>query len=567
MTSTAQTQTVVKFSDTFYLKHESGQYLIAADRGRHNWPQLGNTGKVALQLVGSKDEVTANSYIKIRTTESATRNNDVLGAFGDSHNCYYWRDGYDDGKQGWRITKASGNSGPIHYGEKVYITNIAYHEQRLTPDTRNQGYVTTVKNARSEWILESTEALSANELDALDSKNVFAWSVASGDPTESGVILWTRVNPEIYDGTTPLKYQVSQKPDFQSVIVDGQVKASEFGEERDYTVHVDLDELENKLEPDTYYFYRFSYKDVLSPVGRCKTLPAADAEINKLCFAVLTCNDYSTGYFNAFYHLAAEDEIDFVIHLGDFIYEYPQYPPGYGEIVREDLTLENQQYPPKNSETGERATSLEHFRHIYQTYRQDPALQKAMERHTWIITLDDHEIADNCYWDYDKKTMGISVDEPPHPVYEHEKKPEVANKVMRQLFIEATQAWREYVPARVEKASDSEDPRYQLYRHFRFGRLMDFFLTDSRSYRDKPDLEINQQILEKAKQYQESHPNANISDAMTHARQEMNLPDWKASMLGKEQKEWLIDGLTNSVSVPLWKVWGNQTFSGYSISQ
>jgi alkaline phosphatase D len=96
----ADQNTVVKFGDTFYLKHQSGQYLVAVDRGRRNWPQLGNTGKVELQLIGGAGEVTSTSYIKIRTTEQVAANNDVLGAFADSHDCYYWKEGYDDAKQG-----------------------------------------------------------------------------------------------------------------------------------------------------------------------------------------------------------------------------------------------------------------------------------------------------------------------------------------------------------------------------------------------------------------------------------------------------------------------------------
>lgn len=148
-------KTVVKFGDTFYLKHQSGQYLVAVDRGRRNWPQLGNTGKVELQLIGGAGEVTSTSYIKIRTTEQVAANNDVLGAFADSHDCYYWKDGYDDGKQGWRITKADGSAGSIAYGDPVRISNISYGNQRLAADTSNQGYITTVENARDLWSLES----------------------------------------------------------------------------------------------------------------------------------------------------------------------------------------------------------------------------------------------------------------------------------------------------------------------------------------------------------------------------------------------------------------------------
>ncbi len=152
-------QNRVKFGDTFYLKHEtSGQYLVNVENGRYNWPRLGSQEqRVKLELVGSQgEEVISDSYIKIRTTEQAALNNNILGDFGDSHNCYYWQDGYDDSKQGWRITKASGNAGPIVYSDRVHITNVYYGNQRLVPDTKYQGYITTVKNADDWWILEPT---------------------------------------------------------------------------------------------------------------------------------------------------------------------------------------------------------------------------------------------------------------------------------------------------------------------------------------------------------------------------------------------------------------------------
>ncbi|MUG92207.1 hypothetical protein F7734_06935 [Scytonema sp. UIC 10036] len=551
-------QDIVRFGDTFYLKHESSkQYLVNVNSSRRNWPQLSNTGHVELKIDGGEGEVTSNSYIKIKTTEQAVFNNDTLGAFADSHNCYYWKDGYDDGKQGWRITKASGNAGPIFYGERVHITNISYHNQRLALDTKYQGYITTVENAGDSWILEPAKATPSSDVQPSSPKSsdIFSWSVASGDPTTTGVILWTRVNPKDYDDTTSLKYQVTNKDDsgFNSVVLEDEVKASQFNSEKDHTVHVDLN---GKLKPNQSYLYRFIYKNVYSPIGHCKTLPDANTELNKLSLAVLTCNDYSTGYFNALYKLA-EENVDFVIHLGDFIYEYLQYPPGYGDIVRTDLTIKNNKYPHKDPANCDRATSLEHFRHIYQTYRQDPALQKAMENHTWIVALDDHEIADNCYWNYEDNKMDVSVDDPPHPIYENlkDKPKEDARVAMLDLYKNATQAWREYVPSRVQKLNKSEDPRYDLYRKFQFGSLVDFFLTDSRSFRDKPELETNSQILKKVKEYQKSYP---IARAIAKARNDLKLPEWKASMLGQNQKNALIGDIEKSNAS--WRVWGNQTF-------
>ncbi|MEM7590806.1 MAG: alkaline phosphatase D family protein [Cyanobacteria bacterium P01_A01_bin.83] len=555
MVNTNQTQTVVKFGDTFYLKNKSGQYLIGADSGRYFFPQLDNSGKTPLQLKGKTGELQHNDEIKIRSLETRLGDRDVLGAFPDSHNCYYWNDGYDERKQGWKITKASGEPGKICYGDEVYLTNVYYDNQTLATDTKYPGYLTTVKNAKQIWILESTKKIPVTDFNAPKAIDVFDLSVASGDPTPTGVILWTRVNPEAHEDDIPLKYQVSLTRSFDDPFIQGTVEASDIIEKNDYTVKIDLD---TKLESNKAYFYRFTYGEATSPIGRCRTLPAEKEQLTEpLRLGVVTCNDYSSGYFNAFYHLAEED-IDFVVHLGDFVYEYPRYPDGYGEIIRTDLMLTENEYPTLHPDKNiDRTTSLKDFYHVYRTYRRDPALQRAMENHTWIITLDDHEIADNCYWDYANNTMSVSVDEPLHPIQENLGKDSVkAKEAMKQLYKNATLTWSKYIPARLEEITEQEPP-YKLYRHFSFGSLIDFYLTDSRSFRDKPDLEINQQILAKVKEHQAVNPNAKITDVMKSVRQEMRLKEWQASMLGKDQREWLIKGVTNSDAK--WKVWGNQT--------
>ncbi|MEH1836405.1 MAG: hypothetical protein V7L29_31220 [Nostoc sp.] len=148
-------QAVVKFNDKFFLKHESNKYLIAVEQGRYNWPKLSQEKKklAKLELVGDNGELQANSRIKIRTTESAIGDNNILGAFADSHDCYYWQDGYDEDKQSWQITKADGDASPIRYGDRVRITNISYSNQSLALDTKYDGYITTVENASDSWIL------------------------------------------------------------------------------------------------------------------------------------------------------------------------------------------------------------------------------------------------------------------------------------------------------------------------------------------------------------------------------------------------------------------------------
>ncbi|MEH2425091.1 MAG: LamG-like jellyroll fold domain-containing protein [Nostoc sp.] len=156
--STTTTDNTIKFGDTFYLKHVSGQYLVAVDRGQYNYPQLGNTGKVALQLIGGREGEVVNSpsRIKIKTTESVTANNNILGAFANSHDCYYWSDGYDEEKQSWLITKVSDKAGPICYEDRIYLTNCSYTNQNLIADTNTPGYITTAENVGDWWVVEST---------------------------------------------------------------------------------------------------------------------------------------------------------------------------------------------------------------------------------------------------------------------------------------------------------------------------------------------------------------------------------------------------------------------------
>jgi phospholipase C len=192
-------QDVVKFGDTFYLKHESGQYLVNVDRGRYNWPQLGNTGKVKLRLLGGEGEVQPDSKIKIQTTEEVTGNNNILGAFANSHDCYYWQDGYDEDKQSWRITKASGDAGPIFYGDRVRISNISYSNQRLAPDPKHQGYITTLENAGESWILEP----------------VFVRSVVQPTPAQAPVAVPSVAQPTPAQVTNQYQVQIQRGGSWQ----------------------------------------------------------------------------------------------------------------------------------------------------------------------------------------------------------------------------------------------------------------------------------------------------------------------------------------------------------------
>jgi alkaline phosphatase D len=116
--------------------------------------------------------------------------------------------------------------------------------------------------------------------------DVFGLSIASGDPTPAGVILWTRVNPQAWAQGDNLAFEVSLDPEFSQVIVQGLVESSDFGPERDYTVKIDLN---GRLSSNRYYYYRFIYHQTASRAGRCRTLPLPTESVDHIKFAVLTC--------------------------------------------------------------------------------------------------------------------------------------------------------------------------------------------------------------------------------------------------------------------------------------
>ncbi|VUD59279.1 Alkaline phosphatase D [Thalassocella blandensis] len=359
----------------------------------------------------------------------------------------------------------------------------------------------------------------ASHFSQTNAESVFDLSVASGDPSESGVILWTHIHESEYDGLSSLFFQVSRVEDFSVVEMEGQVLASDFSAERDYTVKLDLHGL---LQAGSTYFYRFVYRNTVSRTGRCKTLPREDQALESLRIAVLTCQDYTTGFFNAYHHLAME-ELDFVVHLGDFIYEYAQYV-GFEHALVRSLSLPS----------GENvAFSLEDYRYIYRKFREDKNLQLAMERHTFIITWDDHETANDVYWDYLRDTLG-APDHPfsTDPVFDRDP------DLLRQLKLDAQRAWLEFVPARIQLDESAEHPHdfLKIYRSFKIGNLVELFMTDSRTYRSEQPCKDGT------------------------AWENWTCKDYEAetqTMLGQEQKQWLIDGLTQSKA--RWKVWGNQT--------
>lgn len=374
---------------------------------------------------------------------------------------------------------------------------------------------------------ETTEPDTGFIFDYFATDEVFDLSVASGDPTPTGVMLWTHIANRAFLPFTPLLFQVASDEFFSvdSLVLEGRVEAENINFLNDRTVHVDLDGL---LESNRRYYYRFIYNNVASRTGRCRTAPAENEAIASLKFAVLTCQDYTNGYYGALNYIAEDDSIDYVMHLGDFIYETVG-DPAFQNLPFEDRRLNL----PGGLFT---ALGLDDYRVLYKAVRSDPFMQRAMENHTWIITTDDHETANDCYWDYELDTLGA----PDHPFTTN---PIFGNdlSLLTQLKLDSQRAWSEYIPARVTFDLGAAHPHQALsiYRDFTFGNLLQLFMTDTRTYRTP-------------------HPCGEDSRYAVLACEEA-LSDTQ-SIYGAEQREWLINGILSSGSQ--WKVLGNQTFMG-----
>jgi len=262
----------------------------------------------------------------------------------------------------------------------------------------------------------------------------FYHGVASGDPTPNAVIIWTRVTTA--EGkATKLNWLVAVDSLFEETVAEGEVVALP---KNDFTAKVDV----RGLQPDTYYYYKFilSENGAESVTGRTKTTPDGDAQQVNLAF--VSCSNYEAGYYNAFAHLAQQQNLDGIVHLGDYIYEYA--PGVYG-----DKSLNRKHLPKKE------IVSLQDYRTRYAQYRLDPDFQKAHQMHPFITVWDDHEIANNSY------TTGAQNHQPEAEGDYSERK---AN---------ARKAYFEWLPLR-------DNPENKLYRSIHFGKLADMFMLDGR---------------------------------------------------------------------------------------
>lgn len=275
---------------------------------------------------------------------------------------------------------------------------------------------------------------------------LFTHGIASGDPLSDKVILWTRVVPAGGEARKlTVQWQVSATDSFEQIISSGNAVAEP---KKDFTVKADA----AGLSPDTAYYYRFSCNGVTSSTGRTKTLP--DTGIDSVKLAVVSCSNYPQGFFHVYKEIAERDYAA-VLHLGDYIYEYPA-----GTYSNENMTQNHgRQVAPK----GE-VIALEDYRTRYSLYRTDPDLQAAHASHPFICIWDDHEIANDTW-----RLGGENHNEGEGEFLARKKA--------------ALQAYHEWLPIRDNRTSNQN----VIYRSFEIGDLATLIMLDTRIVgRDKP---------------------------------------------------------------------------------
>jgi len=278
--------------------------------------------------------------------------------------------------------------------------------------------------------------------------DVFTLGVASGEPTPDGVVLWTRLAPDplmgggMPDRPVAVLWEIASDDRFRRVVRRGtELARPELG----HSVHVEV----GGLRPGAWYWYRFRTMRDVSPAGRTRTAPAVGAPTDRLAFALTSCQAYTDGYFTAHRHMAEED-LDLVVQVGDYIYEGAPNPASIR--VHEG--------------TGEPVT-LEQYRNRHAQYRGDADLQACHAAFPWLVVLDDHEIDNN--W----------ADEVPQdPALQ----PPDAFRARRAA---AFQAYYEHMPLRRSSIPSGLD--IQLFRRSTFGDLLDVHVLDTRQYRSDQD--------------------------------------------------------------------------------
>ena len=324
--------------------------------------------------------------------------------------------------------------------------------------------------------------------------NPFALGVASGRPRPESIVLWTRLMAEGERSgrliePVPVGWTIAEDEAMQRVAASGQAIAEALWA---HSVHVEV----QGLRPNRPYWYRFTAEGAASPLGRTRTAPAESERLARLRFAFASCQQYEQGYYTAFRRMAAED-IDVVLHLGDYIYEAT-----WGrDLVR--------------SHGSGTTVTLDDYRDRYALYKSDADLQAAHAAFPWIVTWDDHEVDD----DY---TNDISPQQPDRTRF-------LAQRAA------AYQAYWEHMP--LPPSMQPRGPVMRIYDRYRYGDLAEFHVLDDRQYRD--------------------HHACRTAMPRNKVMACEERLDPRRTMLGAEQEAWLADGLSRAST--RWNLLAQQT--------
>ncbi|MGJ7442386.1 alkaline phosphatase D family protein [Aquipuribacter sp. MA13-6] len=353
---------------------------------------------------------------------------------------------------------------------------------------------------------------------------VFGFGVASGDPTATEVLIWTRVTPEAaavpgsgLGRPTAVTWEVAADEAFTTVLHRGRVRTDPA---RDHTVKVVVTD----LTPYTRYFYRFRALEETSRVGRTQTSPDEPGLTHALRLAFVSCSNFTGGYFTAYRGLAARDDLDLVLHLGDYVYEYGNAADRYGP----DALVGLREHDPVTE-----TVSLQDYRLRHALYKSDPDLQAAHARHPWVTIFDDHEITNDAY-----DTGAENHDEQDDPDTDYTGPGEPAGVRAEGDFLvrraDAFRAYLEWMPVR-DPATYQPAPHVgtQFFRRFRFGDLAELSVVDTRQNRSRQVPAV-------------------VAGAPNPA-----LASPQRRLVEPEQLAWLTDGLTSGRT--RWHLIGNQT--------
>lgn len=327
----------------------------------------------------------------------------------------------------------------------------------------------------------------------------FKHGVASGDPLQDRVILWTRLTTDDRTAQLEVVWEVSLDQQFKQLVNSGRVRTNQA---QDFCVKVDVDH----LQASQRYFYRFRYGDQTSVVGMTKTLAK---ECNEVKFAVCSCSNYPAGYFYVYREIAQQD-VDAVIHLGDYIYEY-----GADGYATEDAVKLGRVLPADNNKEIIR---LDDYRKRYALYRTDLDLQQAHQRHPFIVIWDDHELANDAWREGAEN-------------HQEDEGDFLARKLA------ALQAYFEWMPIR----PGTNNSHFNIYRQFEFGNLVNLLMLDTR-------------ILDRDQQLE--YKDYFTAQGIDFMRFQKDLTRPTRKMIGETQYDWLKGRLAASKAT--WQVIAQQ---------